>query len=334
MMPLARLAFHSSQLPDAVRLQLLDSLRTRKVNHKFHYDSLKQTRKWLALHEAYSPARTDPAGAMIYQRSFAALNKLLPSGQVCVIGLGCGGGQKDTALLQLLVESGRKASYAPVDVSSPMVLVARQTALRVLPEKSCFPLVCDLATAEDLSSVWPELLGPHADMARVLTFFGLIPNFEPEVILPKLANLVRPGDYLLLSANLAPGNDYQAGVDRVLPLYDNALTRDWLMTFLLDLGVELKDGDLRFIIEAPDPGLGVKRIAAGFHFVRERRIEVESHQFEFQAGESLRMFFSYRHTPALVRQLLAPHGLQVMDEWITPSQEEGVFLVSSTANGR
>ena len=77
----------------------------------------------------------------------------------------------------------------------------------------------------------------------------MIPNFEPQIILPKLASLVRPKDFLLFSANLAPGNNYAAGVKKILPQYDNPLTRDWLMTFLLDLGVERNDGKLRFKIE-------------------------------------------------------------------------------------
>ena len=72
----------------------------------------------------------------------------------------------------------------------------------------------------------------------------MIPNFEPQVILPRLAGMIRPEDYLLLSANLAPGADYAAGVQRILPLYDNTLTREWLMTFLLDLGVEMGLGFL------------------------------------------------------------------------------------------
>ena len=64
----------------------------------------------------------------------------------------------------------------------------------------------------------------------------MIPNFEPEQILPKLASLIRPNDFLLFSANLAPGKNYAAGVKKILPQYDNCLTRDWLMTFLIDLG--------------------------------------------------------------------------------------------------
>src|SRR5271157_5228223 len=107
-----------------------------------------------------------------------------------------------------------------------MVLTARQTALSILPKKNIHPFVCDLATAGDLRKV---LVTRHSSL---VTFFGMIPNFEPEQILPKLASLVRPKDFLLFSANLAPGINYAAGVKKILPQYDNDLTRDWLMTFL------------------------------------------------------------------------------------------------------
>ena len=164
--------------------------------------------------------------------------------------------------------------------------------------------------------------------ARLVTFFGMVPNFEPQVILPRLAGLLRPGDYLLFSANLAPGPDYAAGVQRMLPLYDNALTRDWLMTFLLDLGVAADDGKLSFTVEDDPNGSELKRVAAYFRFVRPREIQVDTECLQFPAGESIRLFFSWRHTPALVRRLLSQHGLRVLDEWITQSGEEGVFLVS------
>jgi uncharacterized SAM-dependent methyltransferase len=188
-------------------------------------------------------------------------------------------------------------------------------------------LVCDLASADDLPAALDALQVP--DAARLITFFGMIPNFEPGVILPRLAGLVRPGDYLLFSANLAPGADYAAGVRRILPLYDNPPTRDWLMTFLLDLGVAANDGELDFTIEDDPEGSGLKRVAAYFRFARPREIKVDAEQFQFAAGEAIRLFYSWRHTPALVRALLGQQGLNVLDQWITKSGEEGAFLVSS-----
>jgi L-histidine Nalpha-methyltransferase len=319
----ATISIHASQFPENVRHDLFASLRTRKINHKFHYDSVKQTQKWLALHQVYSPTRNDENCRAIYENAFEAAAAKIKAKSVHVLGLGCGGGQKDTRLLKLLKARGKEIFYTPCDVSTAMVLVARQTALAVLPEQNCFPFVCDLASGEN----WSAMMGSARcapPTARLVTFFGMIPNFEPNLILSKLVALVRPKDFLLFSANLAPGKNYAAGVKKVLPQYDNPPTRDWLMTFLLDLGVGQRDGRLKFVIEAGDVGL--KRIVARFHFTRARRIEIEDRAFDFAAGESIRLFFSYRYTPGLIRKILARHGLEILDEWITRSEEEGVFL--------
>ncbi len=321
----AHVTIHASQFPENVRRDLLKSLRTRKVNHKFHYDSVKQTNQWLALHQAHSPSRNDGDCAATYDRAFAGAVATIKSAAIHVLGLGCGGGQKDTRLLGLLRAAGTEVSYTPCDVAVAMALVARQVALGAVPAEKCFPLVCDLATADDL----PEVLASEGlpRHARLITFFGMIPNFEPGEILPKLAALIRPKDSLLFSANLAPGTAYAAGIQAILPQYDNALTRNWLMTFLLDLGMERSDGDLRFGVEEESAGSGLKKIVARFHFARRRQIRVESEQFDFSFGDVLQLFFSYRYTPARVRQALADGGLRVEAEWVTQSGEEGVFLV-------
>ena len=154
----------------------------------------------------------------------------------------------------------------------------------------------------------------------------MIPNFDPRFILPRLALLVRSQDHLLFSANLAPGPDYAAGVRQVLPQYDNPLTRDWLMTFLVDLGLGEDDGEMTFEIEDDPSGSGLKRIAAVFRFSRSRRIRLDADEIEYPGGTRLRLFYSFRYTPELARSLLQQHGLHVVQEWLTASEEEGVFL--------
>lgn len=329
MLPFARVAIHPSQFPDAVRRDLVASLRSRGVNHKFHYDSVKQTQKWLRLHEACSPWVTDAECRSIYEQSYAAAVERATPGPIQLIGLGCGSGQKDTVLLRKLRSSGRRVRYLPCDVSAAMVLIARESALGEIPDRDCFPAVFDMASTEDpgafLTKVVDEAGPDH--IPGMITFFGMMPNFQPDLILPKLRDLVGPGDILLLSANLAPGPDYTAGIERVLPLYDNELTRDWLMSFLLDLGTEKEDGQLRFRIEETSEVEGLKRITAEFRFERRRELALDSERFGFQPGDSIRLFFSYRHTPELIRALLNRHALEVVDQWITNSGEEGVFLV-------
>jgi len=321
----AKVWIHPSQSPTAVRSALLESLRTRRVNHKFHYDSYKQTEKWLVLHQTYSPSRTDPDCEAIYDQSFARAAKTIAGASVHLVGLGCGGGQKDSRLLKCLQNAGKQMTYTPLDVSTAMVLVARETALAVVDEEACFPLVCDLALADDLHLILNAQTPPKA--GRLLTFFGMIPNFEPAVILPRLAGLIRSGDTLLFSANLAPGPDYHRGIERIIPLYDNPLTREWLSTLLWDLGFERGDGRLEFGIESDPSGSRLQRVSAAFFCKSQRTLTVHGERFDFLPGDRIGLFFSYRHTPDLVRELLEPHGLTVASQWITRSGEEGVFLV-------
>jgi uncharacterized SAM-dependent methyltransferase len=312
-------AVHPSQFPERVQRELIQGLRQRRIAPKFHYQSYKQSQKWLVLHDAWAPSRNDADCAGVYDRGFAAAAELLASRQVRVIGLGCGRGQKETRLLALLAGQGRGLSYTPCDVSLALVLTAAAGAKRAVPSLLCGPLLCDLAVADDLPSVFAE---PEASEGRIITFFGMIPNFEPDHIMPRLAALVRPGDVLLFSANLAPGPDYAAGAQRILPGYDNAETRDWLLTFLFDLGFEPADGSLQISIEDVS---GLKRIVADFHFLRDRMLTVFGERMEFRGGESLRLFFSYRYTPEKIGCLLNSHRLEVVGQWIAKSEEEGVF---------
>ncbi len=316
-----------SQFPDKVRADLHESLRTRKINHKFHYDSYKQARKWLALHEAYSPARQDSDCEKIYHDCFNAAAKLA-NNYFQLNGLGCGGGQKDLSFLELLKRQGINGFYLPIDVSLPLVLTTCQLTGNAVT--SLKPIVCDLAQSTDLA---PHLHTHNcvSPFTHFNTFFGMVPNFDPEVIFPKLATLVHYDDLLLLSANLAPGSDYAAGVKAILPQYDNELTADWLMTFLLDLGVERADGRVSFSIEEADRGF--RRVVAHFEFVNSRSIRIGDESFEFQKGERVRLFFSYRYQPQQVVQLLKESRFTVIDQWITASVEEGVFLCRKVNHG-
>ena len=112
---------------------------------------------------------------------------------------------------------------------------------------------------------------------------------------------------------------------KILPQYDNPLTRDWLTAFLFDLGVEKSDGELRFKIEAV-ARFGLSRVRADFIFRRTVHINIDGNEFKFRAGESIRLFFSYRYTPERVQKNLARHGFEICESWITNSQEEGVFF--------
>jgi uncharacterized SAM-dependent methyltransferase len=325
---------HFSQYPERVRSDLMRCLQTRTISHKFHYDSYKQAQKWLALHEAYSPARNDPGCLEIYTQAFAHAANLFHKASVHVIGLGCGGGHKDAALLEHLSlwrsrgtkEKRTSSVYTAVDVSMPLVVAAQQRAAQFTT--ATHGLICDLEIAHDLGEALRETGAGGAvgtPCPTIFTFFGMIPNSEPDVILARLRELLSRGDVLLLNANLAPGSDYRSGVERVLPQYDNKLSADWLLTLLYDLGVQREEGELKFTVEKCPSEL--LRIRADFTFTAPRAISLDAQVFKFVPGDKVRLFYSYRYTPALLEKTLAAHDFALGERWIAPSGEEGVFIV-------
>jgi L-histidine Nalpha-methyltransferase len=321
--PVIQVGVHASQWPERVRAELHTSLRTRRINHKFHYESLKQARHWLRLHEACSPARRETDCLTTYDRAFEAFASAIDSTPFQLLGLGCGGAQKERRLLELIPHAATRASFVAIDVSWPLTLIARQEAARVLPESNCHAFVCDLGTAGDLRTEFDHLANsaPH----RILTCFGVLPNFTPRQLLPQLAALLRPQDQFLLSANLALDDDYPAHLQRVLPQYDNTLTRQWLFLLLTDLGIDPEDGHMQCRIESDPAWQPLARIAIDFVFTRPRLVILDLEEYRFEREDRLQLFFSYRHTPSSVRGLLAQHGIAVQSEWITASGEEGVF---------
>jgi L-histidine Nalpha-methyltransferase len=309
---------HPSRFPETTRVAYAQSFRTRQMNHRFHYESEKQAQQWLALHEAYSPARTDDDCLQTYDRAFSELGETGRAEELALVSFGCGGGQKDLKVLKSL--SANKLYYVPADVSVTLAVTAH---LRVTSELGIDskPLVIDLLTSAilpvSLDSYFPE------SAKRVIAFFGMLPNFEPADALKPLSNLLRAEDALLISANLAPGSDYMAGVEKVLPLYDNELTRRWLATSLLDAGLDISPKDIEFSIESIGDLL---RIEATYRFRGPQQIYIDGEHFDFKAGETFRLFFSYRHTPDRLRALLAQYKIEIRQQWVTTSGEEGIFL--------
>jgi hypothetical protein len=315
-------AIHPSQFPESVRRDLLASLRSRKIAHKFHYDSVKQTQQWLALHRQFSPWLRDPSYSRVYDSAFALAVNHMHGKRAQVIALCCGDGRKDARLLSFLRRFKKEISYVPCDGSLPMVLLAREAGLKSVSAGKCHPFVCDLQNTGDLREGFSELERP--DTPRLVTFFGAVPNFEPEMIFPRLVGLLRKNDWLLLSANLTPGDDYEAGLRRILPQYTNPTTRDWLGTFLCDLGIPAKAGQWKTVLEKMRGGL--QRVAVYFVVTKPFKLEIAGENFKFRAGEGIRLFFSYRYSVKLVEQTLARYGLQTAGGWISDSREEGVFL--------
>ena len=314
---------HESGFPEATRRRILSRLKTGELDPALLYQGLGQALRWTALYQAYSPAKTDPACAALYNDAFREAAAQCKGNVVHVVSVACGDGTKDAHCLKLLRESGKAAIYTPADISLEMVLTAERTVTDALPGVQSTPLICDLAHCSVLPGILKSFDPSGAE--RIILFLGTIHNYWPPDILRSIVYPLRSQDELIIGANLAPGANYERAIENILHQYDNELTRSWLMGALRELDLSEDDGVFEFSLQT-GVVTSLKRIQVDFVFGREKEIQFFGDMVRFAAGQKLRVFFSYRFTPDHIRDFLKQSGLNVREQWISDSEEEGLFL--------
>ena len=314
---------HESAFPGATRGRILAKLKAGEVDPALLYQGLGQTLRWTALHEAHSPAKTDPDCAAIYDQAFTRTGELAKGNVVHVVSLACGDGTKDARCLKLLRTAGRAAIYTPVDISTEMVLTAEHKVVAALPGMQSTPLVCDLVHCSVLPGILKGFDPSGAE--RIILFLGTIHNYWPPEVLKSILYPLRSQDQLLIGANLADTRNYDRSIEAIVKQYDNELTREWLMGALRELNLSPEDGALEFSVKETEiPTL--KRIQADFAFTRKSEIVFFGEQVLFNPVDRLRVFFSHRFTTEHIGKFLHAAGLAIQEKWITASGEEGLFL--------
>jgi L-histidine Nalpha-methyltransferase len=322
------LTFDDSQYPARLAEQLRQGLRQRRLPIKFLYDSPAQAQRWLAYHQAYSPSRTETALLILYQQAFQAALDFLQPTALHYISLGCGGGQKDKLLLQQAVSQCQTLHFTPIDVSAALVLETMEHIQDAFPGLSSSPYVLDLNVQPELTA----LFTPHeiAASRRLLSCFGMLPNFAYRAFLPYVQSLMRPGDVLLISANLSPV-PYSESWAHILPQYDNPLAHAWFAGLLDSLG--FSTSHLRITVQAqPLRADGhIWHIQAYATFVEPACVTLQGETFHFTPDERLHLFFSHRFTPQVMPSVLADAGLSVLKTFLFASQEEGIYVCTRSA---
>lgn len=300
------------------------SMETGCVDAAFHYLSIRQSELWMEVHRAYAPVFGREAFREIFQQAAAHTARKVAGRPVHLVGLGAGGGQKEGWILAALSAAGCRVRYTPVDVSVELALESARVADAFLTQDQITPVVAD-ARCLPAQGVWLE--PREAGELRVVTAFGVLPNWTPSEAFSAVGGLVRPGDFLLVSANLAPGGDASIPVpeacEKILPQYDNPETRRWLRQVVTDWGWDACVGPIRFGVEQIEDVWGV---FARCDWLIQEPILVEGGCVHSANGEALRLFFSLRYSPEALEHCLQARGLSAESVWLTPCTEEGVWL--------
>ena len=292
----------------ALDQEFADSLRANRIDPKFLYVTPRQTELWRQVFLKHSPIHTNPEFARIYHDAFAQIAGELPPGKVALIGLGCGTGLKELDLYSHL-KTGREVQFAAIDVSRDLAMESAQKlmAAGATHERS---LVCDLAHGVYIADWLDRSIGASP---RVITFFGLVPNLAPSLVIRLFQALLRPGDILLASAHLAPvgeRTELSEAMQTVLPQYDNPETLVWLTAALKEQGI--KDQ-----VEPPEMKIGEME---GFPaFVATARWK--------SGGAPLQLFHSLRYTPELFEKMLCDAGFELSRVAMTSCREEAIWAI-------
>ncbi len=322
------LTVHDSQYPQRVSEQLRHGLRARRLPGKFLYDSPAQAQRWLAYHQAYAPSRTAAAVLDLYQQAFQAALRALASPQLHYVSLGCGGGMKDALCLTQAIRQGAPVLFTPMDASVALVL---ETLLRVQPwlaDLTTAPLVVDFDSRPDLSAWLAQHETPRH--RRLLGCFGMLSNVDYRSFLPYIRSLMRPGDLVLLSANLSPGL-YAEAVGRILPQYDNPYAHAWYTGALTSLGLALEQMRLSVQPHLLRPDGHLWQIQAVAVIQQALQLVLDGEHVALSAGESIDVFFSNRFTPEVMPEVLAESGLTLLESWLWATHEEGLYLCARSS---
>lgn len=315
--------FHPSVREGALEREAIESLQANRIDPKFLYLTPRQAELWRQVFLRHSPIHANPEFARIYRDAFAQVVDRFQARKILLVGLGCGTGLKELELFSHLKACGRGTLFSAIDVSHDLVVESAQklVAAGAGHQRS---LVCDLAEAAFLAD-WLNRVAE--DLPRLLTFFGLVPNLAPSVVIQLFRSILRPGDVLLASAHLAPVSDVielPAAMRSVLPQYDNPETLAWLTAGLEVAG--LKD-----LVEAPEMSIGEVEGVPAFVVVARWKsnepFERWGHHFSPNRDEPLRLFHSLRYTPLLFENLLrqAAFGIELLA--ITSCREEAIWSV-------
>jgi len=199
--------------------------------------------------------------------------------------------------------------------------LARQAALRLPARRKIFRKVdltqeLPISFSTDLQRVPSNPNSKTHNLPRLITLFGVLPNLPPLPLLQKISRFLRPRDYLLFSANLAPGSRGRTGTFRILPQYDNLPTRRWLAGAISRLRPKWENGSIAFGV-FPDPfQASLSRIEARW-MVNDKPTHI--------------LFASRRPTARQVESWLKASGLSRVQRWMDPQGEEAVWLVTRKA---
>jgi L-histidine Nalpha-methyltransferase len=240
-----------------------------------------------------------------------------------LVELGSGSAAKTRHLLSAMLDAGCLAKYVPLDISAEITTATAEALVAEYPDLSVHGLVCDFE--HDLHRV------PDGDGGRLVAFLGgTIGNLYPDAraaFLRRIADLLEPGDHLLL------GTDLVKDAGRLEAAYDDAagVTAEFNKNVLHVLNRELgADFDSALFDHVARYDLEAARMDIGLRSLTDQTVRVDALDLvvSFAAGETMRTEISAKFTRSRLEAIYREAGLALVGWFTDPGEDYALSLAA------
>lgn len=312
-----------SAFPHQMEKVMQMALEQKSIPPALLYKSDYQAMRWMALHKAYSPTHQSRNVLDLYSQAFKSLGGYVRDNPYVLTSIGCGGGFKEEEFFK--TSPALPDACRLLDISPWLATTSWFNIRKFLTPKAH---VIDIENLVQIPGFVGDVMNSQ-NLRQVHFFFGMLPNIAPETAWNLLNGWTKPGDIVVLSANLASQSEWTAGLPGILPQYDNHLTRLWISAFLENLGIFHYHDKMDFHLRESQ-------------FCDQKLISIcasakldDIHTIEFPGikpvtwleNSEIHLFSSTRYSSNAIIQLSDRFSFSLLNSFIDPGEEEGVFIL-------
>jgi L-histidine N-alpha-methyltransferase len=297
---------NSDRFANEVRLGLTEE--PKSLSPKYFYDALgSQLFEAICLLPEYYLTRAETE---IFQSHAAEIIAQLQA-PVGIIELGSGSSIKTRLLIEAILARQDRLHYRPIDISSTIL---EQSASKLLGD---YPNLYITAHVSDYTEGLSSIVRRDGERILVLFLGSNIGNYMPDegrLLLTQIRRALRPGDGLLLGADLKKSRSI------LEPAYNDALgvTAAFNLNLLMRINREL-DADFdpasfehRAVYNELEGRVEIFIVSRAAQSVRIKKIGL---QVEFREGEMIHTENSYKYDPAQLEAMAKETGFKPNRSW-------------------
>lgn len=251
-------------------------------------------------------------------------------GPVRLIELGSGSSEKTRYLIEALLERQKELHYIPVDISDASLEASSPDLLKA------YPRLRITAYASDYFTALRAIAETGSTERTIALFLGSnIGNFDPEEaqeFFREVRNVLRPGDALLVGADL------KKSADILVPAYDDALgvTAAFNLNQLARINRELQgEFDIkkfahRVLYNEELGRMELYLVSLANQTVRIRALDMEA---SFEEGETIYTESSYKFDLEQLSELARAPGFSLERTWFDNARRFSFNLFAAAERG-